>query len=231
MEKYMAILGQKIAHHRERICENIIYGLCFIFLFSCNNKENKLQHLPYYNTADFTPIWADEQKVNIDTLHTISQFAFTDQENKIISNTTFKDKIYVANFFFTACPGICPKMTSNLETVAKAFKNDPDILFISHSVTPEKDSVPVLKSYAGFHGINSKQWHLVTGDLEEINTLARKSYFIEKLPGLSANGTDFLHTENLVLIDRKGHIRGLYKGTLELDAQKLIEEITLLKKE
>jgi protein SCO1/2 len=148
-----------------------------------------------------------------------------------VNNKTVEGKIYVANFFFTGCGSICPGMTKNLKRIADTFKLQPGVLFISHSVTPEKDSVPVLKSFANRYQADASRWHFVTGKPADINTIARQSYFIEKLPGLSKDSTEFLHTENMVLVDRNGHIRGLYKGTLEYDANRLIEDIGLLLKE
>ncbi len=186
-----------------------------------------MSELPYYHTADFSPIWAAERNSNTDTLHTIDRFRFVDQNGDTVSNETFRSKIYVANFFFTLCPSICPKMTFHLQKVADEFKRNPDVLFISHSVTPKIDSVSRLRDYAREHNIDARQWHLITGDQNEIYTLARQSYFVEEEIGLNKQN-EFLHTEHFVLIDRNGHIRGLYNGTLELDAMRLIDDIKLL---
>ncbi len=196
-----------------------------LFAGSCLQKEVSL---PYYHTASFTPLWKGENKFSVDTLHTIAPFQFTNQEGKTISNETFLGKIYVANFFFTICPGICPKMTANLEKAAEKFKDTKDVLFISHSVTPDIDSVAQLKKYANDHHISSAQWHLVTGHKEEIYSLARQSYFVEEETGIKLSTNEFLHTEHLILVDKQGHIRGIYKGTLELEAERMIEDIELL---
>lgn len=172
-----------------------------------------------------------EDSFQTDTLHTIAPFEFIDQENQPVTNQTFANKIYVANFFFTICPSICPKMTGNLGSVAKAFQDNEDILFISHSVTPDIDSVAQLKKYAEENHINHQQWKLITGDQEQIYRLARQSYFAEQEIGFQNTTQEFLHTEHFILVDRKGHIRGIYKGTLELEAQRLIEDIRILLKE
>ena len=164
----------------------------------------------------------------MDTLHTIAPFSFVDQEGEIVTNKLVKDKIYVASFFFTICPGICPKLTANLSKVADAFKDNAEVLFISHSVTPDIDSVSQLKKYATLHGIRSSQWHLVTGDREEIYKLARQSYFAEQEIGFQLSSQEFLHTEHFILIDKEGHIRGIYKGTLDLETDRLIEDIHVL---
>jgi protein SCO1/2 len=195
---------------------------------SCSDTK---ESLPFYHDASFTPRWKGESSFSIDTLHIIAPFQFIDQEGKEITNDTFKGKIYVANFFFTICPGICPKMTANLERVAEKFVNDPNVLFLSHSVTPDIDSVSQLKKYASEHHINASQWHLVTGDKDQIYTLARQSYFAEQEIGIRLSTNEFLHTEHFILVDQQGHIRGIYKGTLELEAQRLMEDIEILRKE
>lgn len=202
--------------------------LLSVFAAACSGSE---ESLPFYHDASFTPRWKGESSFSTDTLHTIAPFSFTDQDGNTITNDTFKGKIYVANFFFTICPGICPKMTANLERVAERWKEDSDVLFLSHSVTPHIDSVSQLKKYADEHHIRSSQWHLVTGDKDQIYTLARQSYFAEQEIGIRLSTNEFLHTEHFILVDRQGHIRGIYKGTLELEAQRLAEDLAILRKE
>jgi len=186
--------------------------------------------LPYYHTASFTPLWAGETKVSLDTIHTIAPFKFTDQEGKTITNATLKGKIYVANFFFTRCGSICPKMTSNLQAVAGAFSNNSNVMLVSHTVKPWEDNPAALKEYAKTHKINSRQWLLLTGSQDEIYNLARTSYFVEEEPGFSKDATEFLHTEHSILVDKKGRIRGIYNTTVKLEIKRMIEDInTLLK--
>ncbi|MEL6813164.1 MAG: SCO family protein, partial [Bacteroidota bacterium] len=144
---------------------------------------------------------------------------------------TFENKIYVTDFFFTLCPGICPKMTANMSILQEEFKNDSHVLLLSHSVTPERDSISVLKEYALEHGVMSHTWHLVTGDRDEIYTLGRSSYFVEEDLGLVRSKDDFLHTENFVLIDKNKHIRGIYNGLNKGSIQQLIADIHTLKAE
>lgn len=196
-------------------------------MIGCTRHESKV---PYYNGPAFTPIWTNDKNI-IDTLHKIDQFSFTDQDGSVVTNKTFAGKIYVADFFFTVCPGICPKMAENMKTVYEHYKNNPDVLFISHSVTPERDSVPVLKKYALGKGITSGQWHFVTGDKNEIYSLARRSYFVEQLMGFNKDSSEFLHTENFILIDKHGHIRGLFNGTLATEPARIIADIDELLKE
>jgi protein SCO1/2 len=194
-------------------------------LFACKNAEYR--KLPYYNTADFTPTWIKNKEV-ADTIHKIAAFEFTDQDGENINNDSFSGRIYVANFFFTSCPSICPKMMKNMKKVADSFSKNGQVKFISFSVTPEIDSVPRLKRYADGLNIKSSQWYLVTGRHADIYTLARKSYFAEEDIGFNKDSSEFLHTEHLVLVDKAGHIRGLYNGTVDLEMQRLCEDINQL---
>lgn len=148
-----------------------------------------------------------------------------------MNEKTFENKIYVADFFFTSCPGICPKMTANMNIVQEAFKDDVDVLLLSHSVTPSDDSVAVLKDYALYKGVISNKWHLVTGSEKEIYKLDRKDYFVEDDLGLEKDEDEFLHTENFVLIDKNRHIRGIYNGLNKTSVKQLISDIQTLKKE
>ena len=136
----------------------------------------------------------------------------------------------MADFFFTTCPGICPKMTANMSVVADKFKNDTTVLFLSHSVTPSIDSVAQLKKYALDKNIG-KNWHLVTGNKKEIYDLGRQAYFVEENLGEPKGLDDFLHTENFVLIDKNKHIRGIYNGLNKNSVMQLIEDIKTLKKD
>lgn len=213
---------------------NSLLALFVLSLWSCASLSEKNQEpkaLPYYADASFTPIWLDKDDPALDTLHHIGDFRLTNQEGETLTQATFKDKIYVTNFFFTTCPGICPKMTSNLSILQEEFKNDDALLLLSHSVTPKSDSVSVLKSYADKKHINSSKWHLVTGDQQEIYHLGRKVYFVEEDLGLKKDDDQFLHTENLILVDKQKHIRGIYNGLNKTAVNQLIADIRTLKME
>ena len=203
-----------------------------ISLFSSCATENKsrVDSLPFYQEASFTPIWKSTSELS-SNFHSIPDFSLTNQNGKKITNHSFDNKIYVADFFFTECSGICPKMTTNMSLIQKAFEKDEEILLISHSVTPHKDSVPVLKNYADLYSVDSNKWHLVTGERKEIYDLGRNSYFVEEDMGVGLNVDDFLHTENFVLIDKNKHIRGIYNGLNISSVNQLIEDIKTLKKE
>ncbi len=201
-------------------------------LFSCQTKEQtQKETLPYYNTADFTPNWYTEKQLDTLKLHKIADFSLIDQDGKKVSSETVKGKIYVANFFFTICPSICPTMTQNLLAVYNTFKNDADILMVSHSVMPATDTVAQLKKYASRWKIDSQRWHLLTGEKDKIYALARQSYFAEKEIGLQKEKNEFLHTENAFLIDKNGYIRGVYNATLPLDVENLVKDIKVLQAE
>jgi len=201
-------------------------------LFACQTKEQtQKETLPYYNTADFTPNWYTEKQLDTLKLHKIADFSLIDQDGKKVSSETVKGKIYVANFFFTICPSICPTMTQNLLAVHNTFKNDADILMVSHSVMPATDTVAQLKKYASRWKIDSQRWHLLTGEKDKIYALARQSYFAEKEIGLQKEKNEFLHTENAFLIDKNGCIRGVYNATLPLDVENLVKDIKVLQAE
>ncbi|GAB3911691.1 hypothetical protein GCM10028803_53740 [Larkinella knui] len=197
-----------------------------LLLAGCSKPDG----VPYYHTPDFTPIWTADQN-RIDTLHTVFPFRLVDQFGDTITERTVGNTVYLANFFFTACPSICPKMMETVRVVYDRYRGNPAVQFLSHSVTPERDSVRVLQNYAHRKGISGHQWHLVTGKRKSINTVARLSYFVEKEQGFLADSAQFLHTENLILVDHQGHIRGLYNGTLAVEADRIIHDIDLLLKE
>lgn len=186
--------------------------------------------LPYYNSIEFTPHWFDSSNpVDMSTFHRIPDFSFTNQSGEQINNQAVANKIYIANFFFSTCPGICPSIRSKLTKVQDKFINDENVLILSHSIRPTTDTVEVLNQYAKNTGIRSKQWHLLTGDKDEIYKLAKDAYFSNEDLGNIVDVGDFLHTENLLLIDTNGHIRGIYNGLSELSIDHLIDDIEILK--
>lgn len=201
-----------------------------LLIAACEKKANDTS-LPFYNTPDFTPAWLTPQDDAYSKIHTINPFSLTNQLGHTITNKNTNGKIYVANFFFASCQSVCPPMMDNLSKVAQAFEKDNRILILSHSVTPRRDSVPVLLNYAQKRRINNNKWWLLTGDQPAIYKLARQAYFADDATGYTKGSDDFLHTENLVLIDTKGRIRGVYNGSLPLEVNNLIEDIKLLEAE
>jgi protein SCO1/2 len=209
--------------------------LIAIILFNCKSKteekSSRVDALPYYSDASFTPHWLTKDSDDLKGFHKIPEFSLIDQDGQIITDKTFDNKIYVTDFFFTTCPGICPKMTTNMAVLQETFFEDDEVLLLSHSVTPVTDSVPILKNYAETKGVNSNKWHLVTGDRQQIYNLGRKAYFVEEDLGEEKTEDDFLHTENFVLVDKNKHIRGIYNGLNKTSIQQLIADIETLKKE
>ena len=209
----------------------ILLALLTVFACKKEQKVDKEITLPFFNSAVFTPEWISETSSNYEEIHTIPAFKFTNQDGKSITNKTYKDKIYVADFFFTSCPGICPRLAKNMGKLQEIFKDDDEVMFLSHSVTPEQDSVTVLKEYGIKNNVNSKKWNLVTGDKTEIYNIAREGYFADEDFVKTQDEDAFIHTENFVLIDKKGRIRGVYNGTLAVEKDRILRHIKLLKKE
>jgi protein SCO1/2 len=212
--------------------KRVVLLLLILFAAACKQKDKQAATvLPYFNTPDFTPTWPAKNTSEFEQLHVIPAFSFTDQDLKVISNATVKGKIYVADFFFTRCGSICPKMTDNMGRVATAFMKDDNVAILSHSVTPELDNTAILKKYAADKNIKNPNWHLLTGDRQAIYTIARRGYFADDEIGYTKDATQFLHTENFILVDRKGHIRGVYNGTLPFEVDNLIRHIKILEQE
>ena len=211
-----------------KIAKLLGFVLLLIGLSACSQKEDRL---PFYNTPDFTALWLEPGDAGYDQIHTIPAFSFTDQLGNNVSNKTTAGKIYVANFFFASCKNICPAMMDNLNKVQQAFKKNKDVLILSHSVTPLKDDVTALLKYANQRHIDSKRWHLLTGDRDATYKLARQAYFADEASGFEKKPDEFLHTENVVLIDTKGRIRGVYNASLAVEIDMLIEDIKRLEKE
>jgi len=195
-----------------------------IFYFILKPKDT----LPIYQPAQVNAKLVDTSIAHRIKYHTISDFNLINQNGDTITQAFYDDKIYVADFFFTTCQSICPIMTKNMKKVQDKLINDKEILLLSHSVTPEIDSIEQLKKYAIANQINDDKWNLVTGDRKQIYNLARKSYLaVEDNP---LREYDMIHTENFMLIDKKNQIRGFYDGTLESEISRLLDDIEILKK-
>ncbi len=183
--------------------------------------------LPIYQPANVNVELVDNSIQHVSKYHKINNFSLVNQNGKTVTQKDYEGKIYVADFFFTTCQTICPIMTKNMTEIQKAILDDDDIMLLSHSVTPEIDTVAQLKRYAIEKGVNDKKWNLVTGDKKQIYDLARKSYLAVKSDGNDDYG--MVHTENFMLIDKKRRIRGFYDGTKKEDIEKLLDDIETLK--
>lgn len=212
---------------------SLILPLGFLcFLFSCSqNRKTETESLPFYNTAQFDAEWISKTDARYKDIHTIDTFSLTNQLGHTINNDTLKGKIYVANFFFTSCPGICPKMVSNLQVLQDSLASNTKVKLVSFSVMPWVDTVKKLHEYAKEHDINPNKWYLLTGNKDRIYALGRQSYFAEKTLGLKKDSTEFLHTESMLLIDTKGRIRGIYNATQKTDIERVRDDIAVLMKE
>lgn len=208
-------------------------GLLFL-VASCaqrGEKESRVERLPYYKEATFTPYWFDTEEEVPKDFHRIPAFELYNQNGDTITENHFSEKIYVADFFFTSCPGICPAMTDNMLLIQEAFKDDDQVMLLSHSVTPMRDSVETLRNYADGKGVMDGKWELVTGERSDIYELGRNSYFAEEDLGLTKGNDDFLHTENFLLVDKNRYLRGIYNGLKKADVNQLIADIKTLQKE
>ncbi|MGB5819912.1 MAG: SCO family protein [Saonia sp.] len=205
---------------KERSKENIVV-----------EETSRVEYLPYYSDESFTPHWLTPNSEEVREFHKIPDFKLVNQLGDTITQKTFEDKLYITDFFFTTCPGICLKMTGNMQKLQEEFLEDSEILLLSHSVTPSIDSVSVLKTYAERNDVIDNKWHLVTGDKMEIYNLGRKHYFVENNLGVPKDINDFLHSENFLLIDKNKHIRGIYNGLNKTSIRQLITDVKTLKKE
>lgn len=199
-----------------------------LYLFYNALKPTKI--LPIYQPAEVSYELVDSTLQHVKKFHKIANFRLTNQNGNIITQRDYQGKIYVADFFFTTCPSICPIMTDNMGFIQSHILEDPNVKLLSFSVTPKIDSVAQLKKYALEKGVNDKKWNLLTGDKKEIYTLARKSYFVVKEDG-DGGPHDMIHTENFVLVDPDKRIRGYYDGTDSTAMQDLLEDINTLKEE
>ena len=202
----------------------------FIAIYTLLNNRS----LPVITPRDVNPELVDSLVQHIGYNHKIAPFAFTNQNGKKVTNKDYEGKIYVADFFFTTCQTICPKMTDNMVWLQDKIKDNPKVKLLSHSVFPNEDTVEVLKKYAKEKGVVDSKWNLVTGNQKEIYKIARQSYLVVKT-GKPEELYDMVHTENFVLVDQKGRIRGFYNG-LNIDEKvkgennltQLLEDIELL---
>ncbi|MDC6387741.1 SCO family protein [Maribacter sp. PR1] len=204
----------------------VMLGISAVIIYLFYNALQPKQILPIYTPAMVNTELVAEEIQHVRKYHTIEDFALVNQNGDTITQEDYKDKIYIADFFFTTCPTICPIMTKNMASIQD--KIGDDVMLLSHSVTPQIDSVAQLKKYALEKGVDDSKWNLVTGDKKQIYELARKSYLAVKTDG-DGGPFDMIHTENFILVDKKKRIRGFYDGTNKEDVQQLLEDLEILK--
>jgi protein SCO1/2 len=202
------------------------YWLISLLLLGCS--ETPVSKIPFYNTPDFTPYFMNEKEASLKITHRIKPFAFYNQDSILFRSEFLQGKVYVANFIFTRCSNICPDMISQMKRIERVFKNNDKVALLSFTVTPWYDDVKTLHQFSEKNQISSAQWSLLTGPKASIYTLARQSFFAEESIGYNKDTNEFLHTEHFVLVDQKGRIRGIYNGTLSLEADQCIEDMKLL---
>lgn len=213
----------------------IVFALLSVIILTLfYNALKPAKSLKVYNPSDVNPELVDTTVQYIRKDHHIADFAFINQNGKTITHKDYEGKIYVADFFFTTCPTICPIMTDNMVWLQEQIKDNPKVMLLSHSVTPDIDTPGVLKEYAKKKGVRDNKWNLVTGEKKDIYYIARKSYLAVKTTD-SKQLYDMVHTENFILVDSKGRIRGFYNGTNldkpvdgEKNVKQLLEDINWL---
>jgi protein SCO1/2 len=206
----------------------VLLALSLVIIYLFYDALQPQKKLPIYSPAMVNAELVAEDIQHIRKYHTIADFSLTNQNGKTVTQEDYKDKIYIADFFFTTCPTICPIMTTNMAGIQEKIKDDEEVMLLSHSVTPNIDSVAQLKKYALEKGVMDHKWNLVTGPKKEIYELARKSYLAVKTDG-DGGPYDMIHTENFILVDKEKRIRGFYDGTQEEDMQKLLKDLAILK--
>ncbi|MDX1762642.1 MAG: SCO family protein [Christiangramia sp.] len=208
----------------------VFFILSVIIIFSIYTLLKPKERLPVYQPDMVNAELVDSTVQYVRKYHKIADFELINQNGDTITQDYYKDKIYIADFFFTTCLTICPIMTDHMIEIQEKIKNDKDVLLLSHTVFPVADSVPVLKKYAKEKGVIDEKWNLVTGDKKEIYELARKSYLATKSTG-DGGKYDMIHTENFVLVDKDRQIRGFYDGTDPEAIENLMHDLEVLKAE
>lgn len=199
-------------------------AIALLGLLGC---QEAAEPLPYFDSPDFTPQWLTEDTLPAD-FHRLTPFSLTDQDGQPFTEADMLGKVAVVDFFFTFCPGICPQLTESMARIDAAIDASAELVLVSHSVAPEHDTPQKLSAFAARSGITSPRWFFLTGARAEIYTLGRSVYYIEEDMGREKSPEDFLHTENIVLLDRAGHLRGVYNGLRRPSVDQLIEDIQTL---
>ena len=212
---------------RYKVFVVIFLSIACTILFLFYEALTPKKVLPIFQPNDVNYELVDSSIQHVKRFHKIKSFEFLNQNGEIISEKDYEGFIYVADFFFTTCPSICPLMTNNMVNIQNYIKDKNKVKLLSFSVTPEIDSVPVLKEYSIKKGVDDKYWNLLTGDKSKIYSLARKSFLVVK-ENRESNSHDMIHTENFVLVDREKRIRGFYDGTDDKDMQVLKNDIEIL---
>jgi protein SCO1/2 len=206
-----------------------LYGVLLVTLIGCSGTQNE-EKLPVLGRKSVQEVMLNGTKTYDTTFHTIADFAFINQDSVEVSNETFKDKIYVADFFFTTCPTICPIMKTQMLRVYERYKDNDQVMFLSHTIDPDYDTVALLHDFAERLGVSTSRWHFVTGDKEAIYDIGQNSYMVTAMEDEDEPG-GYLHSGAFILVDKDRKIRGLYDGTNEDQVNRLINDIPRLLQE
>lgn len=201
-----------------------------ILTTACTREKSSEEKLPVLGHHQYIDKTVDNQTVTDTVYHKVADFKFVDQDSTIVTHDTFKDKIYVTDFFFTSCPTICPVMKQEMLRVYDEFKDYDDVLLLSHTIDPKYDTVALLRDYSERLGVSSDKWHFVTGDKEAIYDMGLKSYMVTAMEDESSPG-GFMHSGAFILVDKDRRVRGMYDGTKKEQVDVLINDIHRLLKE
>lgn len=199
--------------------------LALLAFTACKNNQTRV--LPIYGDRQPITKMVDGKQVTDTVYATIPPFSFVDQERQTISGKNLDGKIYVADFFFTSCPSICPTMQRNMLSVFKAYQGKADFKLVSFTIDPRHDTIPVLKNYAEKLGAKADQWYFLLGKKEDVYQLAEKNYLVSVSENKEAPG-GYVHQGWLVLVDKKGRVRGAYDGTDKKQVDQLIADVKVL---
>ena len=184
--------------------------------------------LPIYNPSDLNPSLVDDDLERVGRGHRVGNFDLIDQWGNSVDSSLLLNKIYIADFFITTCPARCIDMGQNFQLIQEVYKEEERFNLVSHTVMPETDTVEVMHAYGERMGAIKGKWHLLTGEKQELYRMARREYFAVMEQGTSFDDHDFIHTENVILVDENKRIRGFYDGTSDLDIDRLIDDIQIL---
>lgn len=235
----MAFVGRILGRMEMKVWNVLVRGVAigmWLMLGGCqlateedpaDQGESAAFELPYYDEATFTAKWMKAEEVPAD-FHALGSFALKNQLGEVITEDSLKGKVNICSFFFTTCPGICPRLMENLKTIVADSLADSGVQMLSFTAQPSVDSVSRMRAYGEDHGIDARNWYLITGDRSALYRLGRHELFIEEDLGLESKDDEFLHTENVVLLDENNRIRGIYNGLNKASLAYLLKDVEVL---
>lgn len=223
----LSLKTNKWFQHPLRACKHAVIALAVAVGLS-TTPVFATEALPYYTDAAFTPLWLTAAEAERQNIHRIPGFEFRNQHGDIVNQDDVAGQVYVANFFFATCSGICPMIRDRLQAVQTAYAKEDDVVILTHTIRPTVDTEAVLQAYARINDIRPGKWHLLRGERDALYDFAQRAYFANEDLGQPQSDDNFLHSENVLLIDRRGHIRGIYNGLSETAIEHLVADIAVL---